>query len=284
MGDDVQSIKAGIMEIANIFVVNKSDHEGADRVEREIRSMQSLTAKHEANDWIPPVVRTVASHGTGVAELLAAVERYSAYLQQHQLLLKKRSENWQIRLLEMLRQQFVERGIGDRLGREALQQHAGAVAEHREDPFTLVPQLMQQLLAAGGPKPGAFSIDHLGIAVKSIAESRKFYESLGLAVTHEETVEHERVHTAMIPVGESRIELLEATDEQSTIAKFISKRGEGLHHVALRVPEIATVFEQLQRQGVRLVSERIQRGAGGHRYIFVHPSSAGGVLVEIVGA
>ena len=108
--------------------------------------MQSLTSKHAADDWIPPVVRTVASQGTGVADLLAAVERYSAYLQQHQLLIKKRAENWQIRLLEMLRQRFVEQGIGDRLGREALQRYAADVAEHREDPFALVPRLMQQLL------------------------------------------------------------------------------------------------------------------------------------------
>jgi LAO/AO transport system kinase len=146
MGDDVQSIKAGIMEIANIFVVNKSDREGADRVEREIRAMQSLTSKHGANDWIPPVVRTVASEGTGVADLLAAVERYQEYLQQNELLIPKRADNWRIRLLEMLRQRFVEQGIGDRLGREALQRYAADVAEHREDPFALVPRLMQQLL------------------------------------------------------------------------------------------------------------------------------------------
>jgi methylmalonyl-CoA epimerase len=125
-------------------------------------------------------------------------------------------------------------------------------------------------------------IDHLGIAVKSIAEARKFYESLGMAVTHEETVRHERVHTAMLPVGESRVELLEATDTESTVAKFIGKRGEGLHHVALQVPDIDAAFAELQRQGVRLVSEKVQVGAGGHRYIFVHPASAGGVLIELV--
>jgi len=148
MGDDVQSIKAGIMEIANIFVVNKSDREGADRVEREIRAMQSLTSHHGAHDWIPPVVRTVASEGVGVAELLAAVARYQDYLQQHGLQIQKRAENWRTRLVEMLRQQFVERGIGDRMGREALDRHARAIAEHREDPYALVPQLMEQWMGA----------------------------------------------------------------------------------------------------------------------------------------
>lgn len=148
MGDDVQSIKAGIMEIASIFVVNKADREGADRVEREIRAMQSLTGRHGADDWIPPVVRTIASQGAGVAELLAAVERYQDYLQQSGLQITRRAENWRTRLLEMLRQQFVERGIGDRLGREALGRHACAVAEHREDPYALVPRLMEQLMGA----------------------------------------------------------------------------------------------------------------------------------------
>lgn len=127
-------------------------------------------------------------------------------------------------------------------------------------------------------------IDHLGIAVKSIAQAREFYAALGMNVTHEETVEHERVHTAMIPVGESRIELLEATDEQSAIAKFVARRGEGLHHIALQVPDIEAAFAEMQRRGVRLVADKIQRGAGGHKYFFVHPASAGGVLVELVQA
>jgi methylmalonyl-CoA epimerase len=127
-------------------------------------------------------------------------------------------------------------------------------------------------------------IDHLGIAVNSIAQARKFYESLGMAVTHEETVPHERVHTAMLPVGESRIELLEATDADSTIAKFIARRGPGLHHIALQVPDIATAFAQMQQQGLRTVTDAVQIGAGGHKYIFVHPASTGGVLLELVEA
>ena len=125
-------------------------------------------------------------------------------------------------------------------------------------------------------------IDHLGIAVKSLAEARKFYEKLGLTVMPEETVEAEKVRLAMVPVGESRLELLEATSENSTIAKFIAKRGEGLHHVCLRVPDLPAAVERLKKDGVRLVSEEIKTGAGGHRYVFVHPSSTGGVLLELV--
>ncbi len=101
-------------------------------------------------------------------------------------------------------------------------------------------------------------------------------------MSEEETVEHGQVRLVMIPVGESRLELLEATSEDSTIAKFIAKRGEGLHHVCLRVPDLAAAVERLKKEGVRLVSEEIKIGAGGHRYVFVHPVSAGGVLLELV--
>jgi methylmalonyl-CoA epimerase len=127
-----------------------------------------------------------------------------------------------------------------------------------------------------------FSIDHLGIAVKSLAAAKGIYEKLGLSVSPEETVEHEKVRLVMVPVGESRLELLEPTSEDSTIAKFIAKRGEGLHHVCMRVPDLAAAVTKLKKEGVRLVSEEIKEGAGGHRYVFVHPSSAGGVLLELV--
>jgi methylmalonyl-CoA epimerase len=129
-----------------------------------------------------------------------------------------------------------------------------------------------------------FTIDHLGIAVKSLAAAKGIYEKLGLTATAEEVVEGEQVRVAMLPVGESRLELMEATLEGSAVAKFIAKRGEGLHHVCLRVPDLTAVVERLKTDGVRLVSNEIKIGAGGHRYVFVHPSSAGGVLLELVEA
>jgi methylmalonyl-CoA epimerase len=125
-------------------------------------------------------------------------------------------------------------------------------------------------------------IDHLGIAVKSVQAAKSIYEKLGLKPSAEETVEAEQVHVAMIPVGESRIELLEPTSETSTVAKFLAKRGEGLHHICLRVPDLKAAVDRLKQDGVRLVSEDIKIGAGGHRYVFVHPSSTGGVLMELV--
>jgi methylmalonyl-CoA epimerase len=129
-----------------------------------------------------------------------------------------------------------------------------------------------------------FTIDHLGIAVKSLSAAKAIYEKLGLSVSPEETVEAEQVRLVMVPVGESRLELLEPTAESSTIAKFIAKRGEGLHHVCMRVPDLPGAVQRLKQDGVRLVSEEIKVGAGGHRYVFVHPASTGGVLLELVEA
>jgi len=127
-----------------------------------------------------------------------------------------------------------------------------------------------------------FSIDHIGVAVKSLAAAKGIYEKLGLRLPPEETVAAEQVRVVMVPLGESRLELLEPTSENSVIAKFIAKRGEGLHHVSLRVPNLESTVDRLKRDGVRLVSDQIKVGAGGHRYVFVHPSSAGGVLLELV--
>ena len=126
-----------------------------------------------------------------------------------------------------------------------------------------------------------FSIDHLGIAVRSLAKARTFYEQLGLAVMGEEVVEQEKVKLAMVPLGESRIELLEPTTQDSGIARFLEKRGEGLHHVALRVTDLNAAFERLKAGGTRFISDEIKVGAGGHLYVFVHPASAGGVLLEL---
>jgi LAO/AO transport system kinase len=220
MGDEVQSLKAGVMEAADVFVVNKSDRGGAELVEAEIRAMQSLGEAKAG--WVAPVVRTVALSGEGVGELMSVVQQCT---------------------VEM-------RG-------------------------------KREIMTAAG-KSG-LRLDHLGVAVKSIGAARGFYEALGMAVAHEETVEHERVKTAMLPVGESRIELLEPTEEDSVIGRFLAKRGEGLHHIAVHVDEVDAMFERLKARGVRLASDAVRVGAGGHRYFFVHPASTGGVLLEIVG-
>ena len=211
MGDDVQASKAGIMEIADIFVINKADHPGVDQIEREIQSLLSLG--HREDGWSPPIVRTVATDGTGIDELMAAITK---------CLPNKRK---------------------------------------------LVPHIR---------------IDHLGIAVKSIDAALGFYtRQLGMEVASRETVAQEKVNVAMLPAGGPRLELLEPTESDSVIGRYLEKRGEGLHHVALRVSDLAATVERLKTGGARILNEP-RRGAGGHEYCFVHPSSTGGVLLELI--
>jgi LAO/AO transport system kinase len=198
MGDDIQAIKAGILEVADVFAINKSDHPGAERTEQEVAAERAV-----------PIVRTVATHALGIAELIAAIET-----------------------------------------------------------------------APRRPKAPAldYEINHLGIAVKSIDAALQFYErQLGMTARRE-TVAHEKVRVAMLP---ARIELLEAMTPDSTIAKFIEKRGEGLHHVALSVPDLPALVAKLTAAGTRILGAP-QRGAGGHLYVFVHPASTGGVLLELI--
>ena len=126
------------------------------------------------------------------------------------------------------------------------------------------------------------TIDHLGIAVRSLDQALKFYrDQLGLEVSLRETVAAEKVNVAMLPLGEPRVELLEPAEPDSVIGKFIDKRGEGLHHIAIRVADLNASVEKLRASGARLLNEPRQ-GAGGHLYVFVHPSSTGGVLLELI--
>jgi LAO/AO transport system kinase len=220
----VQAIKAGIMEIADVFVINKSDLPGADKLAQELRSYFGLA--HRPGGRTPRIVHTVANEGKGIAEALAAVREY--------------------------------------VGR------APSPARDRV-PSGRVPQKLA-------------AIDHLGIAVRSLDQALKFYQDqLGLNVSMRETVAQEKVNVAMLPLGESRIELLEPAAQDSTIAKFLDKRGGGLHHVAIRVPDLKAAVERLRTSGARMLNEP-QAGAGGHLYVFVHPDSTGGVLLELIQA
>ncbi len=124
-------------------------------------------------------------------------------------------------------------------------------------------------------------VNHIGIAVKSIEEAKRFYEAIGLVVEGEEVVEEQKVRVAFIQVGETRIELLEATSEDSPVAKFIGKRGEGIHHIAFQVDDVEKALEALKNKGVRLIDEKPRRGAHNTRIAFIHPKSTNGVLVEL---
>jgi methylmalonyl-CoA/ethylmalonyl-CoA epimerase len=125
-------------------------------------------------------------------------------------------------------------------------------------------------------------VDHIGIAVKSIDEALLFWQSsLGIKCTGVEEVEEQKVKTAFLPVGDTEIELLEATSEESPVAKFIEKKGEGIHHLAIRVDNLEAALTEMKDKGIRLIDETPRYGAGGARIAFVHPKSTGGILLEL---
>jgi LAO/AO transport system kinase len=147
MGDDIQSIKAGIMEIADIFVVNKSDREGADRVEKEVRSMQSLAAEH--GTWIPPVVKTIATTGSGIEELEQSIDHFRAWLAEDGRMLARREAHWRTRIMEMVRHELLRALRGQGLSDQDLLTISQQVARRQQDPYQFVPQLVEQLLRQG---------------------------------------------------------------------------------------------------------------------------------------
>ena len=125
-------------------------------------------------------------------------------------------------------------------------------------------------------------IDHIGIAVKSIDDALKFWETgLGIKCTGVEEVAEQKVKTAFLPLKDSEVELLEPTGDDSPVAKFIEKKGEGIHHLAIRVDDLEKALAELKEQGVRLIDERPRKGAGGAMIAFIHPSATGGVLLEL---
>ncbi len=125
-------------------------------------------------------------------------------------------------------------------------------------------------------------IDHLGIAVNSIDEGKSLWtDMLGLAFEGSETVEEQKVTTAFFPVGESEVELLESTAPDGPIAKFLEKKGQGIHHVAFRVENIEEALEELKEKGIKLIDEKPRKGAGGAKIAFLHPKATNGVLVEL---
>jgi LAO/AO transport system kinase len=142
MGDDVQSIKAGIMEIADIFVINKSDHEGAERVEKEIRALQSLAMRDD--NWTPPIVKTVATDGTGIVELKGAIGEYQSFMTAQNLLASRRKHNWELRLLEMLRDTLLEKARAAMYDSD-LSRYAAEIAEHKRDPYSVIEEISARI-------------------------------------------------------------------------------------------------------------------------------------------
>jgi len=149
MGDDVQSLKAGIMEIADIFVINKADREGAERLEREVKAMQSLSMRNDS--WAPPVIKTVATSGAGVAELAASIDEYEGFLAKSEVGQQRRIANWRNRLRAMLRDEVLRRIEQEAFTEEAVSQYAAEVAGHERDPYSLIDEIVGKLMRREPP-------------------------------------------------------------------------------------------------------------------------------------
>ena len=277
-GDEVQALKAGIMEIADIFVVNKADREGADRMAASIEAMLSLHAYPEGA-WRPPVLKTEATTGAGISTLLETIERFRVHSAAASGGRRRARAEWRIR--ELLGRRFVDHVEHRVLARGELEAVLARIAARDVDPYTAVDDIFGRAVA----QTYGTTLDHIGIAVSSIDEALGFYrDALGLAAAAPEDVASQNVRAHFIPAGGAALELLEATSDESAIAKYIGKRGPGLHHITLAVPDIVAALARLKARGVRLIDDVPRPGAHGSLVAFIHPASAHGVLVELTSA
>jgi len=279
-GDEVQALKAGIMEIADIFVVNKADREGADRTVASIEAMLSLES-FAAGRWRPPIVKTEATTGKGVPELVETIDRFKAHTAA--TLGERRRARAEFRVRELMAHRFVQHVENRVLAAGEFERLLDRIAARETDPYSVVDDVFGRALRDQLARPsGRASLDHVGIAVGDLQQALAFYrDALGLEVEAPEEVASQRVRAHFIPTGDSAIELLEATADDSPIAKYVAKRGPGIHHLTLRVPDIRAALARLKEKGVRLIDETPREGAHGSLVAFVHPSSAHGVLVEL---
>jgi LAO/AO transport system kinase len=288
LGDDIQTFKAGVMEIADLYVINKGDRPGADRVEQEVTSMLSLVTR--ADGWVPPIVKTVATTGQGIADLVKALDGFLAFSEEGEIARHRRKEHWRSRLLDLLRQTLFERAIAAPLRDGSLDRHVADLIAHQKDPHQVVEEMIAALIPSGeglqalsGMLEMGVRIHHLGIAVDSLAGAVPIFQKLiGKAPDAEEAVADQKVRVASFHLGESRLELLEGTASDSPIARFIAKRGQGIHHLALSVSDLAGTLRKLESLGVRLIDREPRVGAENERIAFLHPSSTAGVLIELI--
>jgi LAO/AO transport system kinase len=275
-GDEVQALKAGIMEIADVFVVNKADREGADRVAASIEAMLALHS-FGAGEWRPPIVRTEATTGKGVDGLLAEVARFRAHAEATRA--ERRRARNEYRLREILSHRFVRHIESSVLQPGEFEAILDRIAARALDPYSAADGIFTR--AIGGEATG-IALDHIGIAVQDVEQAVAFYrDALGLTVEAPEEVPSQRVRAHFIPAGDAALELLEATSGDSPIARYLERRGPGLHHITLRVDDIAATLARLKARGVRLIDEEPRPGVDGSLVAFIHPSSAHGVLVEL---
>jgi LAO/AO transport system kinase len=286
LGDDIQTFKAGVMEIADLFVINKADRPGADRVEQEVTAMLSLASRPDG--WRPPMIKTIATTGQGIVELTEALDQFYAFSEKGNGTEHRRKEHWRSRLLDLLRQTLFERAVAVAVLGGSLDRQIDSLLSHQTDPHQVVEQIITALIQGNANSEIAFpgegvTIHHLGIAVDSLAQAVPVFQKLlGKPPDVEETVADQKARVASFHLGGSHLELLEGTEGDSPIARFISKRGPGIHHLALAVPNLQQALRKLESEGVRLIDREPRVGAASERIAFLHPSSTAGVLIELI--
>jgi LAO/AO transport system kinase len=277
-GDDVQALKAGIMEIADIFVVNKADRDGADRTAASIENMLSLEA-WPAGEWRPPVVPTEATSGRGVPELVATIQRFR--VETTATVGERRRVRAEWRLRELLGRQFMQHLERHVLAPGEFAAVLDQLANRATDPYSAAAAIVRR--GTGGPRSvehPPVPLDHIGIAVHDPTELVAWFDQVfGVPTSEPEDVGRHRLR--FIQTGGATLELVQPLSADAPVARFLEKHGPGLHHVCLRVPDIDAAVAALKARGIQLIDETPRAGAHGSRIAFVHPSSAHGLLVEL---
>ncbi len=291
-GDEVQALKAGIMEIADIFVVNKADREGADRTAASIEMMLSLDDAM-SEGWRPPVMRTEATTGRGISELIDMIDRFRE--QSVDTLGARRRARAEWRLREILGRRFMIHLETHVFTPGEFGEWLDRISAREVDPYGAADQVMARALGTKKTTSEVVSmdkkttsevvvvgIDHVGIAVADAEASLKFFTGvLGLSSDEPQDVTGQNTRVRFIDTGDAKLELVESLAAGSPIGNYLEKRGPGIHHVALRVADIHAAIARVVAAGVRMIDKEPRRGAHGSLIAFVHPADTHGVLVEL---
>jgi LAO/AO transport system kinase len=272
-GDDIQAIKAGLLEIADIFVINKADHAGADRLASDLDGMLALG---EARPWRPPIVKTTAHDGGGLPALVAAMARHKAWLDTGDARAARRRDGMRSRLLDILRERALAPILREGPGSADLAAWGTRLEARTIDPYGAARALLDRR-ADDGP-----TLDHVGVAVRRLDDRLPLWRDLlGLPLTGIEAVPEEGVRVAFLPAGRTRVELVEPARDDSPMARQIERRGEGIHHLCFEVADLDAALGRLQAAGIAVAGAPGRAGAEGARVAFLHPRGTGGVLIEL---
>ncbi|ADY01136.1 MAG: methylmalonyl Co-A mutase-associated GTPase MeaB [Vulcanisaeta sp.] len=263
-GDEIQALKSGLMEIGDIYVVSKSDNQVSESTYRDLMAMVDMMKEIKGNSWKPIVVKVSGLYGYGVDDLLRLIDdRFRELINNGRLsesLISRRLLEMRLYAYDLLEKSLIERKD----------------LESEVVSGKLTPQeAARRLLGMERPR-----LDHVAIAVKDLDGTIEKFRKLGLRVSDPVIVEEQGVKVAMVWLGNTRIELLEPLNPNSTVAKFLESRGEGIHHIALEVNDLEEFIKRVQEAGL-VITGKPSKGAEG-LVVFIHPKSLNGVLLELV--